>query len=122
MQNKGDQHFFSFMKGTDMETGTFWCLEADCLLIQTIHFINTFSDLVELLDETAQECTKHVIMHNFSLDELRTYLENNMDLDDAQRKLVFKYWKTHGANIMQIIERPVSNYTQGISNIDWEIH
>ena len=23
---------------------------------------------------------------------------------------------------MQIIERPVSNYSQGVSNIDWEIH
>ena len=61
-------------------------------------------------------------MQNFSLDELRTYLENNMDLNDQQRKILFKFWKTHGANIMQIIERPVSNYTQGISNVDWEIH
>ena len=61
-------------------------------------------------------------MQNFSLDELRTYLENNMDLNDTQRKIVFKFWKTHGPSIMQIIERPVSNYTQSIANVDWEIH
>ena len=61
-------------------------------------------------------------MQNYSLDELRDYLANNLDLDDTQRNLVFKFWKAHGANIMHIIERPVSNYSQGVTNIDWEIH
>ena len=97
MQNK--DNFFSIIKGTDIE-----------------------ADLLELLDEDSQETTRHVIRQNYSLDELREYLANNMDLNDSQRNLIFKFWKTHGANIMQIIERPVGNYSQGISSVDWEIH
>ena len=36
--------------------------------------------------------------------------------------MVFKFWKTHGAEMLKIIEKPVSNYNQGISQVDWELH
>ena len=36
--------------------------------------------------------------------------------------MVFKFWKTHGQQMMKLIEKPVSNSTQGIQKIDWEIH
>ena len=35
--------------------------------------------------------------------------------------MVFKFWKAHGRMIMQLIERPVSNNTQGIKTVDWEV-
>ena len=65
---------------------------------------------------------KHIIGQNFSNDDVRSYLESNLDLNEGQKKLVFKFWKAHGSRIMRIIEKPVSNQTQGISNMDWEIH
>ena len=53
---------------------------------------------------------------------LRTYLDNNLDLNDNGRKLVFKVWKAHGQAIMRLIEAPVSNISSGVTAIDWEIH
>ena len=64
----------------------------------------------------------HIIKENYSLDDLRTYLENNLDLDESQKKMVFKFWKTHAAQINQLISKPVSNSCHGIQSLDWEIH
>ena len=36
--------------------------------------------------------------------------------------MVFRFWKAHGSAIIQLIQRPVSNVTQGIANVDWEVH
>ena len=80
------KNFFNFLKGTDIE-----------------------ADLEEALDESSQEVVKHIIGQNFSNDELRSYLEANLDLNEGQKKLVFKFWKAHGGRIMKIIEKPVSN-------------
>ena len=44
-----------------------------------------------------------------SLDQLRDYLENVNNLDEQEKKIIFKFWKTHGASILKIIEKPVSN-------------
>ena len=60
MNKQTTQDFFAFLKGTDIE-----------------------EDLFELLDEASQDAVKHVVMSNYSLDELRSYLEDNLDLNDA---------------------------------------
>ena len=64
---------------------------------------------MEALDETTIEALKEVIKTNPSLDELRTSLEGNFDLNESQRKMVFRFWKTHGAAMMRLIQKPVSH-------------
>ena len=83
---------------------------------------NFFLDLNEVLDEDQKNVLIHIIKENFSLDDLRLYLENNLDLNESQKKMLFKFWKTHGGAMMKLISDPVSNNCQGIANIDWEIH
>ena len=78
-------------------------------------------DLYELLDEGCRLVLKEVIKCNYSLDDLRGFLEQNLELKENQRKLLFKFWKAYGRKIMQKIELPVSNNTQGIKQIDWEV-
>ena len=36
--------------------------------------------------------------------------------------MLFKFWRSHSQPLMQLIESPVSNSTQGIKQIDWEIN
>ena len=45
-----------------------------------------------------------------------------MDLNETQKKMVFKFWKTHGGSILKLLEKPTANRNNGIQNIDWEIH
>ena len=66
------------------------------------------------MDQKQKEALKVIISKNLSLDDLRAHLEANLDLNEADKKLVFKIWKLHGAAIMKIIESPVSNITSGI--------
>ena len=95
---------------------------------QTLNLVSTFFepdlflDLNEVLDEDQKNVLIHIIKENFSLDDLRLYLENNLDLNESQKKMLFKFWKTHGGAMMKLISEPVSNNCQGIANIDWEIH
>ena len=84
--------------------------------------LNCFSlDFYENLDQSCQNAIKTVIKENYSFDELRSYIESNLELNEGQRKLVFKFWKIHGAEIMRMIKAPVANQTQGIEKINWEI-
>ena len=78
-------------------------------------------DLNDILDEPSREVVRQVINQNLSNDELRVFLDKNNDLKESQKKLVFKFWKVHGRTIMQMIEQPVSNNTQGIASVDWEV-
>ena len=68
-----NKNFFHFLRGTEIE-----------------------SDLEELVDEDTREALKNVIKQNFTLDELRTSIESNHDLTEAQKKIMFKFWKAHG--------------------------
>ena len=80
------------------------------------------ADLNELLDEKTQASLRSVINDNYSTDDLRTYLEKDLELKEDQKKMLFKFWKAHGRAVMQLIEEPVTNNTQGIKQIDWEIN
>ena len=73
MSSNSTKNFFQFLKGTEIEL-----------------------DINEMLDEDQKEALKNVIMQNLSVDMLRTFLDNNLDLNDNGRKLVFKVWKAHG--------------------------
>ena len=50
------------------------------------------------------------------------YLDDDLELDESNRKIIYKFWKAHGANMMRLIQTPVSNVTQGMADVDWEIH
>ncbi len=54
------------------------------------------SDLTENLDDQSQETVKHIISNNYSSDDLRAYLESNLELQESQKKMIFKFWKAHG--------------------------
>ena len=77
--NKDKQKFFAFLTGTEIEED------------------------MEALDETTIEALKEVIKTNPSLDELRSSLEGNYNLSEQERKMVFRFWKTHGASMMRLI-------------------
>ena len=79
-------------------------------------------DLNEILDEGSRQVLKQVVSSNYSLDDLRAFLDQNLELKEDQKKLLFKFWKAHGRRVMQNIEKPVSNNTQGLKQIDWEIN
>ena len=81
--------------------------------MQKFHFYSNL-DIDELLDAKQKEALKSIISKNLSLDDLRAHLEANLDLNDADKKILFKIWKLHGAAILKIIENPVSNITSGI--------
>ena len=99
MAEQSTKNFFQFLRGTEMET-----------------------DLNDLLDEKTQYSLMNVIRSNYSLDDLRTFLEKDLELKEAQKKMLVKFWKVHGRSVMQLIEEPVSNNTQGIKQVDWEIN
>ena len=80
------------------------------------------SDLYDILDDETRVVLEQVISSNFSLDDLRDFLDKNLELREDQKKLLFKFWKAHGRMIMEKIEKPVSNNTQGLKQIDWEIN
>ena len=79
------------------------------------------TDLQEL-PENCQDKLRQVINRNLSLDDCRAYLDDDLDLGEDNKKLVFKFWKAYGPNIMKLIQTPVSNVCQGLKDVDWEIH
>ena len=86
-QPQGNKTFFYFLKDTEIESD------------------------VNLLDDQTRQSLVFVINNNFSLDELRVYLDSNHELREEQKKLLFKFWKAHAKAIMTLMQSPVSNNT-----------
>mmetsp|Transcript_8535 Transcript_8535/g.14392 ORF Transcript_8535/g.14392 Transcript_8535/m.14392 type:complete len:176 (-) Transcript_8535:83-610(-) len=102
-------HFFSFLRGSEIE-----------------------NDIYELLDEEGLKALREIIRRNLTTDDAREYLDGvaegtsqgevAINLDEQQKKIVFKVWKQFRGKIMGLLNKQVSNQTQGISAIDWEVH
>ena len=55
------------------------------------------------MDDECKNVLMHVVQQNYSLDELRAFLEKNLELNEQQKKMVIRFWKTHGQTIINII-------------------
>ena len=55
-------------------------------------------------------------------EQLEQYLSRKVSAREETKKAVSIFWKQERANIIRAIRAPTANETDGIADLDWQIH
>ena len=59
---------------------------------------------------------------NMDKEQLERYLTRKVSAREDTKKAVSIFWKQERANIIRAIRTPTANETDGIADLDWQIH
>ena len=63
-----------------------------------------------------------IVAMNFDKDQLEQYLVKKVSAREDSKKAISLFWKQERSNIMQAVRTATANDTEGIGEIDWQIH
>ena len=63
-----------------------------------------------------------IVAMNFDKDQLEQYLVKKVSAREDSKKAISLFWKQERSNIMQAVRMATANDTEGIGEIDWQIH
>ena len=63
-----------------------------------------------------------IVAMNFDKDQLEQYLIKKVSAREDSKKAISLFWKQERSNIMQAVRMATANDTEGIGEIDWQIH
>lgn len=63
-----------------------------------------------------------IISLNMDKEQLDKYLARKVSAREETKKAISIYWKQERANILRAIRIPTANQTEGIADLDWQIH
>ena len=55
-------------------------------------------------------------------DQLEGYLKRKVSGREETKKAISIYWKQERANIIRAVRAPTANQTEGVADLDWQIH
>ena len=63
-----------------------------------------------------------IVSQNMSKEELDQFLTRKVTARDDTKKAITQWWRQESASILAAIRGPTSFDTEGIADIDWQIH
>ena len=55
-------------------------------------------------------------------DDLERYMSRKVSGRDETKKAISLFWKQERANIIRAVRAPTANETEGLADLDWQIH
>ena len=92
-------------------------------------YTNLFQGTTSLQSEQFNQlvdCTLRLISELVSLnmdkDQLEKYIGRKVSGSTETKKAISIFWKQERANIVRAVRAPTANETEGIADLDWQIH
>ena len=63
-----------------------------------------------------------VVSLNMEKEQLEKYLARKVSAREDTKKAVQIFWKQERSNILRAVRAPTANRSEGIADIDWQIH
>lgn len=63
-----------------------------------------------------------IVALNMEKEQLEGYLSRKVSAREETKKAITIFWKQERANIVRAVRAPTANQTEGIADLDWQIH
>ena len=63
-----------------------------------------------------------IVALNMEKEQLEGYLSRKVSAREETKKAITIFWKQERANIVRAVRAPTANETEGIADLDWQIH
>ena len=80
------------------------------------------SDQFNQLVESTMRLMSEIVSLNVDKEQLDKYLARKVSGREETKKAISIFWKQERANIIRAIRAPTSNQTEGLADLDWQIH
>mmetsp|Transcript_8255 Transcript_8255/g.11439 ORF Transcript_8255/g.11439 Transcript_8255/m.11439 type:complete len:158 (+) Transcript_8255:43-516(+) len=77
-----------------------------------------FNQLVEATLRLISE----IVSLNMDKEQLEGYLNRKVSAREETKKAISIFWKQERANVIRAVRAPTANETDGIADLDWQIH
>ena len=79
-------------------------------------------DQFNQLVESSLRLLSEIVSLNMEKEQLEQYLNRKVSAREETKKAISIFWKQERANIIRAIRAPTANETDGIADLDWQIH
>ena len=79
-------------------------------------------DQFNQLVEGTLRLISEVVSLNMDKEQLEKYMGRKVSAREETKKAISIWWKQERANVIRAVRAPTANCTEGIADLDWQIH
>ena len=72
--------------------------------------------------EATLRLLSELVSLNMDKEQLERYMTRKVSGRDETKKAIAIFWKQERANIIRAVRAPTANDTEGVADLDWQIH